>query len=178
MHALFARSKMPLTALLFAAALAVSSQTANQNTSTLDPEGTVHITRTVPVSAAISDEAKKYMARPVHPGAASVEDNRKAADAWQAQMARDGQELYPAKITESEIGGVSVRIFEAADIPADHRDRVLINLHGGGFEADWGSVVEALPLAASGRYCFIYSNLNSFRCPVAIRCLFEGTGRV
>ena len=119
-----------------------------QNSSKLDPDGTVHVTRTVPVAAAVSDEAKTYMARPVHPGAPDVEANRKAADGWQQQMVRDGQALYPAKMTEAQIAGVPVRVFEPAEIPADHRERVLINLHGGGFQADWGSVVEAMPLAS------------------------------
>jgi len=32
-------------------------------------------------------------------------------------------------------------------IPADKQDRVLINLHGGGFTPDWGSMIEPIPVA-------------------------------
>ena len=35
----------------------------------------------------------------------------------------------------------------AKGIPAAKRDRVLINLHGGGFRVDSGSFVESIPIA-------------------------------
>jgi epsilon-lactone hydrolase len=56
--------------------------------------------------------------------------------------------LYPAKIQSSAIAGVPVRIITPVDpIPADKMDRVLINLHGGGFTTDSGSLTESIPIA-------------------------------
>ena len=40
-----------------------------------------------------------------------------------------------------------MRIITPLDIPASKQNRVLINLHGGGFTADWGSEIETIPIA-------------------------------
>jgi len=40
-----------------------------------------------------------------------------------------------------------VRIVTPLTIPPDKQNRVLINLHGGGFNADWGSTIETIPVA-------------------------------
>ena len=40
-----------------------------------------------------------------------------------------------------------MKIVTRLTIPADKQDRVLINLHGGGFTADWGSMIETIPIA-------------------------------
>jgi len=50
-------------------------------------------------------------------------------------------------ITSSIIAGVPVHIVTPLTIPADKTDRVLINLHGGGFTADSGSLIESVPIA-------------------------------
>ena len=50
-------------------------------------------------------------------------------------------------IKEDTIVGVPVRIVTPLTIPPDKQNRVLINLHGGGFNADWGSGIESIPVA-------------------------------
>ena len=50
-------------------------------------------------------------------------------------------------IAEDKIAGVPVRIVTPLTIPPDKQNRVLINLHGGGFNADWGSEIESIPVA-------------------------------
>jgi acetyl esterase/lipase len=55
--------------------------------------------------------------------------------------------LYPANVAESTVAGVPVRVVTPLTIARDKRDRVLINLHGGGFNSDSGSLTESIPLA-------------------------------
>ena len=56
--------------------------------------------------------------------------------------------LCPNQIVEDKIAGVPVRIVTPPEIPADHRDMVFINLHGGSFNADSGSYSESIPIAS------------------------------
>ena len=44
-------------------------------------------------------------------------------------------------------------ITRAEGIPEDNKNRVLINLHGGGFKygSRWGGQVESIPIAALGK---------------------------
>jgi hypothetical protein len=56
--------------------------------------------------------------------------------------------LYPVNIASSELAGIPVRIVTPIDrIPVDKVDHVLINLHGGGFTTDSGSLTESIPIA-------------------------------
>jgi epsilon-lactone hydrolase len=51
------------------------------------------------------------------------------------------------KIEERTIGGVRCDVIAPLTMPAEKRDRVLINVHGGGFNSDSGSLVEGVPIA-------------------------------
>jgi acetyl esterase/lipase len=55
--------------------------------------------------------------------------------------------MYPVHVASDSIAGVPVRVITPLEIPADRRDRVLINLHGGGFNSDSGSLTETVPIA-------------------------------
>src|SRR5690242_13152544 len=59
-----------------------------------------------------------------------------------AQMARHG-----VRMEESAIAGVPVRIYAPPE-RAEHPDGMLLNLHGGGFIVDAGSITENVPVAA------------------------------
>ena len=50
-------------------------------------------------------------------------------------------------VKEQTMGGVRCDIIKPLNIPAAKRDRVLINVHGGGFNSDSGSLVEGIPIA-------------------------------
>ena len=50
-------------------------------------------------------------------------------------------------IEETSIAGVRTDIITPLTIPEANRHRVLINLHGGGFVSDSGSLVEGVPIA-------------------------------
>ena len=108
------------------------------------------MTRVVPLPETISPEARKWLAQPRSDvdENISVAANRSRAEKWQETLARDMQSMYPTALTKETIGGVPVRIITPSDIPAEKKDRVLINLHGGGFQADWGSVAETVPIAS------------------------------
>jgi epsilon-lactone hydrolase len=68
-------------------------------------------------------------------------------------------ETYPTTIEESRIADVPVRIFTPKG-KAPVKDRVLINLHGGGFTVCWDSCskLESIPLAGLGGYKVVSIN--------------------
>ena len=123
------------------------------DSSTIDEQGTAHVTRVVPVPKTISPEAQKALAQPMSDAGdyVSVAKNRSNADKWQETLAKDMQGMYPTTLTKDTIGGVPVRIIMPPNIPPEKRDRVLINVHGGGFQADWGSIAETIPIASLSR---------------------------
>ena len=119
------------------------------DTSFIDDDGTAHITRVIPVPDAISREAQKVVAKPMLDTEAPYEaaKDRAMADAWQAHGGETMRKDYPVNMEKSTIAGVPVKIVMPLNVPADRQNRVLINLHGGGFTADWGSSIETIPIA-------------------------------
>jgi epsilon-lactone hydrolase len=120
------------------------------DSSFIDPQGTAHITRVVPLPKTVSPEARVYLSQPVyHPASsASLAEKRAATDAMQAHDSAANRALYPVNIAPSTMAGVPVRIVTPVDaIPPGKANRVLINLHGGGFTTDSGSMTESIPIA-------------------------------
>ena len=135
--------------------LAVSAASAQRpipqsDSSSIDEHGTAHVTRIVPVPGTVSPEARVFLAEPRSDAEEniSVADNRSHADSWQVTLSKDMQSMYPTTLTRDTIAGVPVRIVTPPAIPPNKRDRILINIHGGGFQADWGSVAETIPIAS------------------------------
>ena len=137
-----------LASTLFAQAPANCSP-PQSDTSFIDNDGTAHITRVIPVPDAISREAQKVVAKPMLDTEAPYEaaKDRAMADAWQAHGGETMRKDYPVNMEKSTIAGVPVKIVTPLNVPADRQNRVLINLHGGGFTADWGSSIETIPIA-------------------------------
>lgn len=127
------------------------TSTAQQmtNSSRILPEGTAYVTRVVPVPKTISPEAQAMLARVVSDAnePSSLEQRRAGTDKWQAGAGEVSKELYPANVAEATIAGVPVRVVTPLTMSAEKRDRVLINLHGGGFDSDSGSLTESIPIA-------------------------------
>jgi monoterpene epsilon-lactone hydrolase len=121
----------------------------SRDTSFIDDSGTAHVTRVVPVPLAISPEARKSLGRrePDQGPPQSLEDRRKGTDAYTARARVEWTSLCPNTIVEDKIAGVHVRIVTPANLPAKNRDKVLLNLHGGGFNSDSGSYTESIPIA-------------------------------
>lgn len=119
------------------------------NSSVIDADGTAHVTRVVPVPTTVSTEAQKMLARQQSDAAKpeTLEQRRKGTDEWQARAGKLSMTLYPVQVAESTMAGVRVRVVTPMETPAGKRDRVLINLHGGGFNVDSGSLTESVPIA-------------------------------
>jgi acetyl esterase/lipase len=66
---------------------------------------------------------------------------------WQAHASEEFRAIYPANVAASTIAGVPVRLVTPVAIPETKRNRVLINLHGGAFFLDAGSMTETIPIA-------------------------------
>jgi acetyl esterase/lipase len=126
-----------------------AEQAAKSDTSYIEPNGTAHITRVVPIPPDLSPEAQKMLARPASDAAVpeSVEQRRAHIDAWQAHAGELSRQAYPVNLEEQRIAGVPVRVVTPIKTPEGNRDRVLLNLHGGGFNADSGSLTESIPIA-------------------------------
>ena len=122
----------------------------------IEPDGTVHMpAQAVPVSGFLSAEGKAYLAEHLRnlqrPEMLVQEDGVPALLA--GYIARQ-RELFHVDRTEATIGGVRANVYTPHDgIAAENRERVLIELHGGGFR-DCRSAcaeLESLPIAALGR---------------------------
>src|SRR5579885_1606914 len=143
---------------LFAALLAMSlsalAQTTSadapqKNTSYIDAQGTAHISRIVPVPKTVSPEAQKSLAQPASdaPVEESLAERRTKTDAWQAKAGEAYRQAYPATVTSGTMAGVPVRIVTPPVIGNGKNARVLLIVHGGGFNSDSGSLTETIPIA-------------------------------
>lgn len=131
--------------LCLAAAAAVAQP--QSNTASIDADGTARITRVIPVPDTVSPEARVLVGRRPGPEGSSLEENRKRTDAFRKGRSEEARKLYPVDIEEKEIGGVRTDVISPLSIPLAKRGRVLINVHGGGFVTDSGSLVEGVPIA-------------------------------
>ncbi len=121
------------------------------DSSKIAPDGTAYVTRIVPVPTTVSPEAQKFLSQPASDAAGparSVAEDRAATDRWQAGAGEMSQRMYPATVTSATLAGVPVRVIVPPVITPGKQDRVLINLHGGGFRVDSGSLTETIPIAS------------------------------
>jgi len=126
-----------------------SSAPIDADTSVIAPDGTAHVTRIVPVPTTISPQAQKMLARPVSDAAIpeGLAERRRKTDEWQNGAGEAFKKLYPVNVASLIIGGVPTRVITPLAIPGNKQDRVLINVHGGGFNSDSGSFTESIPVA-------------------------------
>jgi monoterpene epsilon-lactone hydrolase len=127
----------------------VVQPTADHDSATFDADGTAHITRVVPEPSMVSPEARKWLDSTTHDqhGPQTLEQRRAATDEWRARDSAEALKQYPVAIKETTIGGVKVDSITPLQIPSENLHRVLINLHGGGFNSDSGSRIEGDPIA-------------------------------
>jgi epsilon-lactone hydrolase len=127
-----------------------AAQAPNRDTSYIDDQGTAHVTRVVRVPATISVQAREFLTRPVldQGPPESLTERRAHLDASTEAARVAWSRICPNQIAEDKIAGVPVRIVTAGEIPPANRDKVFINIHGGGFNADSGSYAESIPIAS------------------------------
>jgi acetyl esterase/lipase len=123
---------------------------AQKDSSYIDADGTAHITRVVPLPATVSPEAQKGLSHQfsdANPNQ-TLAQRRAETNAAAAAGAKANRAAYPVNIASSTISGIPVWVVTPLDgVAAGKQDRVLINIHGGGFTTDSGSLNESIPIA-------------------------------
>jgi len=154
------RSNFPLAALFCFAISGVLSaqqtqpttaaQAPNSDTSYIDAQGTAHVTRVVPVPETISPQAQLALGHPAPDQGPpeSLDARRKGTDAYTARARVAWSRLCPNQLVDDTIAGVPVHIVTPDGMPDANKDKVLLNLHGGGFNSDSGSYTESIPIAS------------------------------
>jgi acetyl esterase/lipase len=79
--------------------------------------------------------------------AMDIAEMRPLAEQMQEMVGAEQRKVHAVTVTDDMIAGVPVRRIARASGAVD-RARVLLNLHGGGFATDSGSLTENIPIAA------------------------------
>src|SRR5690348_6855230 len=134
---------------LTGSALSQTAAAAQGDSATFDADGTAHISRAVPMPTTISPEAQTWLESLTHttPGPETLAERRARTDAWRLQDSAEARKLYPVNVEEATTAGVRTDIITPMTMPAENKSRVLINLHGGGFNSDSGSLIEGVPIS-------------------------------
>lgn len=137
--------------LIFAALLigAMPSVTAAQSTPAAPPTLNMQNwplpdTLSAEGKAATAAAASQAMPDPLPP----IADIRAFIGAMQDSMGAQLQKRYDVRVEASTIAGVPVRIIYPKGVREIGKGPVLLNLHGGGFAIDSGSLTETIPVAA------------------------------
>jgi acetyl esterase/lipase len=127
----------------------------------IDETGTVHVPALdVPLSSYMSEQAKQAFikaasaARDTDWKSLSLSQIRALAESGLQKYLDRARALYPVNVEERRIGGVPTRLVTPKDgVAPRNRDRLLINLHGGGFFSGAGNeaLLESIPVAALGK---------------------------
>lgn len=158
------RSILTFALLLGLLAAKISGQApATPQAPRVDADGTIHVPSfTILVSPLASTEADRNFIDFVHdfqlltngPGNRTIREARRRLDDL---LMRPGvvrlRSVFPVKITPEKIGGVQTDVIEPlVGISPRNANRVLINLHGGGFQAaaGLGGQMESIPIASLG----------------------------
>jgi monoterpene epsilon-lactone hydrolase len=139
-----------------AGSLAAQTSAANPasqidtNHAVIDADGTVRLQRVMPLPQSLSPEAKAWLSRPASDAQVpqTLEQRRSMLVTSQEHHRDDLLKMFTVGIEDKTIAGVSVHDVVPKDAKPVHADRVLICLHGGGFDADSGSYSESIPVAA------------------------------
>lgn len=139
--------KRCLVTTVFLCAMVLAQNSVNPDAATFDPDGTAHLTRVVPMPRTVSPEAQQWL-KEIEQESSQPKDMaalRARTDEWRKKDSAEARRLYPVNVEESKIAGVRVDVI--SPLGATKEDRVLINLHGGGFISDSGSLIEGIPIA-------------------------------
>jgi monoterpene epsilon-lactone hydrolase len=150
-----------------------AADAAQRDTSFIDSEGRAHITRVIPVPAYLSIQSRYWLAQPAPDSDPheSLEVRRAGTDKYTAGAKLEWLKLYPAAVTDEKIAGVPVHIVVPDGLPDANKDKVLLNLHGGGFNSDSGSYTESIPIAGMTRIkcvAVLYRLAPEFPFPAAL----------
>ena len=126
-----------------------AAEAPTRDTSFIDADGTARITRVIPVPNDLSPEAQRALSRaePDQGPPLPLSERRRLTDLYTAGARIAWTKLCPNQVTETTIAGVPVHVVVPEGVLAANADRVLLNLHGGGFNSDSGSYTESIPIA-------------------------------
>jgi epsilon-lactone hydrolase len=130
-------------------AATTAKNAVRHNSSYIEPDGTAHVERIMPVPESLSPQAQAVLRRPETDAKekSSLAERRADVDAYTARAKEQWLKVCPVKIAEDAIAGVPVRSITPVDVPKANADKVLLDLHGGGFDSDSGSYTETIPIA-------------------------------
>jgi acetyl esterase/lipase len=102
-----------------------------------------------PLPQTLSEQARAQLsvAAPSAGPPPTIGQMRAFADQFQLAWSAKQKLLYPVTVADATLGGVAVRIISPSHGSSDEK-RVLLDLHGGGFQIDSGSMTENVPIAA------------------------------
>lgn len=122
----------------------------------VDDDGTVHVpAQAVPLSNFLSPEAKAYVTqhlKDMQNPQAVAQDN--GVPRFMKGYIERQKVLYAVDRADTEIAGVHAYVYTPkAGIAPANRNRVLVDLHGGGFSGCWPACaeLESIPIAALGK---------------------------
>jgi acetyl esterase/lipase len=150
-------------------------QPSDRNTNYIDDQGTAHITRVIPLPQTVSPEAREFLIEEQNQGPggpkAPAAPQGGGKDEGAMDMAAQWSKLLPNQLMNTQIAGVLVRIVTPDGMPDANRDRVLINLHAGGFKFDADSYVESISMAGYTKIkvvSVLYRMLPKFQFPAPV----------
>lgn len=150
--------------LLFCFLIFLSSELINAQTPetkeplkvVVDSEGSVQSPPlTIPQSVFLTPEARAYVAEHLRQmqDPEMVKQDDGVPRFMKPYIARD-YEIFPIDKADTKVGGVHAFVYTPKNgISTKNKDRVLINLHGGGFSGCWPGCaeLESIPVAGHGR---------------------------
>src|ERR1700722_20075832 len=134
-------------------AATTAATAVSNNYSYIEPNGTAHVGRIVPVPPSLSPQAQATL-RHAETDAdvpMPLEKRRAMMDASTARAEKQWRKICPVTIANDTMAGVPVRRVTPLHVPAANADKVLLDLHGGGFDSDSGSYTETIPIAYYAR---------------------------
>lgn len=168
-----------LLATLLASLAAAPGVAQPEADSRVSADGTVLLDGvSVPLSPLMSKEARAYMRhvivdKPFGTALVKIADERKRQDAIMFGFLEPMRMRYRVDVAQGKMGDVIVDIVTpAGGVPAENANKLLINVHGGGFAtgAHSASLVESVPLASVARMKVVsidYRMAPEYRFPAA-----------
>lgn len=157
---LWMRSVLAGAAILGIAVISIPALSEENTAVRIDSDGTVYVPEiTVPVSVFLSPEGKAYLAD--HLKVSRDAERRKPVPdqggmpSYMMPYLARMNELYPVKREEVLIGGVRAIVYTPdAKTSLENNDKVLINLHGGGFAICFPGCaeLESIPVSSLSGY--------------------------
>jgi epsilon-lactone hydrolase len=141
----------------------------------VEANGTVQVrAQSVPLSTYLSSEAKAYVTQHLHQmqNPELIKQIQGVPRFMEPFLERDTA-LFAVERQEARIGGVHVFVYvPRAGITEKNKDRVLVNLHGGGFSGCWPGCaeLESIPISALMRIKVItvdYREGPAYKFPAA-----------